>query len=99
MKYLENFNQFIIGNHGYYTMGSHQLVRKIPVQQFLDGEQDDGALFLFPEARDFPLGVLAVSTSAELRGTGFTLVTSCLDFRDRCDACSTSAALLTMRVK
>ena len=39
---------------------SRQLVRKIPVQQFFDGEQDDGALFLFPETRDFPLGVLAV---------------------------------------
>lgn len=35
-------------------------MRKIPVQQFFDGEQDDGALFLFPEARDFPLGVLSV---------------------------------------
>jgi hypothetical protein len=53
-------------------------VRKIPVQQFLDGEQDDGALLFFPEARDFPLGVLAVSTSAEdfSRGAATAGVTS-----------------------
>jgi len=61
MKLLENLNYFIVWNHrGYLLTLSHQLVRKIPVQQFLDGEQDDGALFLFPEARDFTFGIFAV---------------------------------------
>jgi hypothetical protein len=49
-----------IFSKGIHFVWSHQLVRKIPVQQFFDGEQDDGALFFFPKARDFPLGVLAV---------------------------------------
>lgn len=53
---IHSFSLVILASY----VSSHQLVRKIPVQQFLDGEQDDGALFFFPETSDFPLGVLAV---------------------------------------
>jgi len=35
-------------------------VREIAVEKFFDGEQNNRALFLFPEARDFPLGFFAV---------------------------------------
>jgi len=38
---------------------------KISAKKFLDGEQNDGALFLFPKPRDLPLRLFTASTSAE----------------------------------
>ena len=35
------------------------------VKKFLDGEQNDGALFNFPKPRDLPFCFFTVSTSAE----------------------------------
>jgi hypothetical protein len=37
----------------------------ISVKKFLDGEQNDGALSIFPKPRDLPLCFFTVSTSAE----------------------------------
>ena len=46
---------------------SHQLVRKILVQQFLHSEQDDGALFFFPETRDLPVSLFRHARRLEKR--------------------------------
>jgi hypothetical protein len=59
---LSNRNDWLFGTASIF---SNQLIGKISVKKFLDGEQNDGALFFFPKQRDLPLRLFTASTSAE----------------------------------